>query len=68
MSDRFQVRFSGNFNHDKMTANSADDQRALDAVEAKQAFICPVQTDKVSDCGACGLCWTSKKPVVFITH
>jgi hypothetical protein len=68
MSDRFQVRFSGNFNHDKMTANSADDPRAVQAVEDKQAFICPVQTDKVSDCGACGLCWTSKKPVVFITH
>jgi len=67
-AERFQVRFSGNFDDATMTANSADDVRALAAVEAKQAFICPVQQDRVSDCGACGLCWSSKKPVVFITH
>lgn len=66
--DRFAVRFSGQFDEKNMTALSADDSRALDLVEAKEAFICPVQTDRVADCGACALCWTSRKPVVFITH
>lgn len=65
---RFAVRFSGNFNDDAMTANSYDDDRAKVSVTEKQSFVCPVQTDKVSDCGACGLCWSSKKPVVFYTH
>jgi hypothetical protein len=66
--DRFAIRFSGNFNDATMTANSADDARAMAAVKAKQAFICPVQTDRVADCGSCTLCWASRKPVVFITH
>ena len=80
-SDRWAIRFSGNFDRATMTANSADDSRAMDAVEAKQAFLCPTQISKVTgkyaakgeetlvpDCGACGLCWTASKPVVFITH
>jgi|14BtaG_2_1085337.scaffolds.fasta_scaffold03693_11 hypothetical protein len=80
--DRFAIRFSGNFDDESgWTANSYDDQRAVAAVQAKQAFLCPTQISKttgkyaqkgeetlVPDCGACGLCWTAKKPVVFITH
>lgn len=78
---RFAIRFSGNFDHDTWTALSADDSRAVDMVANKQAFICPtqisVETGKlakkdektlVPDCGACGLCWTAQKPVVFLTH
>ena len=79
--DRFAIRFSGNFDDATWTANSYDDQRAVAAVQAKQAFLCPTQISKatgkyakkdeetlVPDCGACGLCWTAQKPVVFITH
>ena len=66
--NRFAIRFSGNFEDPEFTANSADDTRAIAAVDAKQAFICPVQQDRVKDCGSCALCWTSRKPVVFITH
>jgi hypothetical protein len=79
--ERWAIRFSGNFDRATMTANSADDARAMDAVTAKQAFLCPTQISKVTgkyaakgeetlvpDCGACGLCWTAEKPVVFITH
>lgn len=65
---RFMVRQSGNFDQPYMTALSADDIRAMDKVNDKQAFVCPVQLDKTPDCGACGLCWTARKPVVFITH
>ena len=79
--ERWAIRFSGNFDRSTMTANSADDSRAMDAVNDKQAFLCPTQISKetgryaakgeetlVPDCGACGLCWTASKPVVFITH
>ena len=65
---RFAVRFSGSFTETTMTALSADDERAAPLVEAKKAFICPVQLDKTASCGSCGACWSSTKPVVFLTH
>jgi len=64
---RFAVRFSGNF-QDSFAANSFDDDKSKQSVNDKQSFICPVQTDKASDCGSCALCWQAKKPVVFLTH
>lgn len=68
VSPRFMVRESGAFKEAHMTAVSYDNPTAQGMLLYKQAFICPVQEDKVSDCGACGLCWTSEKPVVFKTH
>lgn len=65
---RFAVRFSGNFNQNNMTALSGDDPRAEKMLLAYAAFVCPVQTDKTSSCGTCGLCWTALKPVIFLTH
>ena len=64
---RFAIRASGNFQR-KFTALSMDDKRTAKKLKDKKAFVCPVQLDKTPDCGACGLCWTSAKPVVFITH
>lgn len=32
------------------------------------AFECPEQTGKVKSCAACGLCWTAKKTVKFLSH
>ena len=77
---RFAVRFSGSYT-DEFAALSADDDRALQLLNDKQAFVCPTQISKetgnlakkdeetlVSDCGACGLCWQASKPVVFLTH
>tara|TARA_R100000234_G_scaffold27033_1_gene15597 strand:- start:2349 stop:3122 length:774 start_codon:yes stop_codon:yes gene_type:complete len=79
--NRFAVRFSGNFTFDTWTANSYDDPVSVEMVKNKQAFLCPTQISKetgryakkdeetiVPDCGACGLCWTASKPVIFITH
>ena len=63
---RWMVRTSGDFTQAFSALN--DDQPNLDMVEKKKAFVCPVQTNKVSDCGACGLCWTANKPVVFLSH
>ena len=32
------------------------------------SFVCPEQTNKVKSCAACGLCWTTKKTVRFLSH
>lgn len=32
------------------------------------SFVCPEQTGKVKSCAACGLCWTAKKTVRFLSH
>ena len=78
---RFAVRFSGSFNDD-FSALSADNPAALDLVDQKRAFVCPTQITRenprqlakkgeetiAASCGDCGLCWASKKPVVFLTH
>ena len=65
---RFMVRVSGDFNLRTMTALSYDDERAIEQLVNKQAFICPVQEDKTDNCASCGLCWTAQKNVVFKTH
>lgn len=64
---RFAVRWSGDQTQD-FSALSMDDPRTVAKVEARQAFVCPEQTGKTSGCDTCGLCWTSTKPVAFITH
>jgi hypothetical protein len=81
-SSRFMVRESGQFNGDDMSALSFDDERALPMVTAKKAIVCPTQIAKrgayelaakgidtlTSNCGTCGLCWTTPKNIVFLTH
>lgn len=57
--DRVRVRFS-NGGDEPFAANS-------EAVDA-DCFICPQQTGKVKNCGDCGLCWTTSKPVKFLGH
>jgi hypothetical protein len=61
---------------------SFDDERALPMVTAKKAIVCPTQIAKrgayelaakgidtlTSNCGTCGLCWTTPKNIVFLTH
>jgi len=32
------------------------------------SFVCPEQTGKLPSCAACGLCWTTKKTVKFLSH
>ena len=68
ISPRWQVRTSGDINSPTMTALSGDNPLAMLKVKHKQAFICPVQLNKVDSCGTCGLCWQALKPVIFLTH
>jgi len=64
---RFAIRFSGNFD-DNFSANSFDDIRSQQAIERKEAILCPEQTKQVNSCADCALCWVAKKPVIFQTH
>ena len=65
--NRFALRYSGAFDRAD-SALSMDNPKAAALVAARQAFICPQQTGKVENCAACALCWTSPKPVAFLTH
>jgi hypothetical protein len=64
---RFAIRDSNNPNHN-FTALSMNSEIAKTKLKNKELFICPEQLGKVNGCGDCGLCWTSKKAVGFITH
>ena len=64
---RFAVRFSGNFD-DNFAANSFDDVRSKEAIERKEAILCPEQTGQVNSCADCAICWVAQKPVIFQTH
>jgi len=64
---RFAVRFSGNFD-DNFSANSYDDIRSKQAIERKEAILCPEQTKQVNSCADCAVCWAAQKPVIFQTH
>lgn len=64
---RFAVRFSGNFD-DNFSANSFDDIRSQQAIEKKEAILCPEQTKQVNSCADCAVCWAAQKPVIFQTH
>ena len=56
---RFQVRISDGGNAE-FSANPID--------EGFKGFTCPEQLKKVDNCASCGLCWTTKQNVNFITH
>ena len=56
---RFQIRISGGGDIE-YSANPIND--------GFTGFTCPEQTSKVASCASCGICWTSKKNVNFITH
>ena len=55
----FKIRFS-NLPTDDMSASSEH--------VSTDGITCPVQLDKTSSCGTCGLCWSAKKPIIFLDH
>jgi|TARA_R110000823_G_scaffold197542_1_gene328703 hypothetical protein len=57
--DTFKIRFS-NLPSDNLSASSEH--------VSKRGIVCPVQLDKTPNCGACGLCWVAKKPIIFLDH
>jgi hypothetical protein len=59
-ADRVSIRFSS---IETITAVDFNE-----AVEVPDAVVCPAQTGRVENCGACTVCWASKKLVTFIEH
>jgi len=37
-------------------------------IPVKGGIVCPEQTGKTSSCLTCGLCWSVRKPIQFLTH
>lgn len=72
---RFCIRFS-DYAESGAGAMADTNPLAAELIAAGQAFICPEQTqteerkesDKAIHCANCGLCWMSKKHVIFQTH
>ncbi len=62
--DRCVIRFSRN----KEYSAPADFKFAAEEGFKGDCFTCPEQTGKVKSCAACGLCWTAKKTVKFLSH
>jgi hypothetical protein len=58
-STRFYIRFSNKLDIEE-SANSID--------LGKKGITCLAQVDDKKTCATCTLCWTSKKPINFITH
>jgi hypothetical protein len=72
-SERCVIRHSGNFEAGNPKQYSQDPFKedwsyAADESFEGASFVCPEQTEKVKDCASCGLCWTTKKTVKFLSH
>ena len=58
-STRFYIRFS----------NKLDIEESANSIElGKKGITCLAQVDEKKTCATCTLCWSSKKPINFITH
>ena len=58
-STRFYIRFS----------NKLDIEESANSIElGKKGITCLAQIDEKKTCATCTLCWSSKKPINFITH
>ena len=62
--ERFAIRFSNDL-ESNFSANSFDITKPIKG----KSILCPVQENKTSNCGTCGLCWSSNdKQIIFKTH
>lgn len=59
--DRWRVRFSGH-------VLGGLGAVVVDQPEDSRHVLCPFETGKATDCGACGLCWTMDRTVEFVRH
>jgi hypothetical protein len=60
---RFAIRFS-NAPVDECSTVTIEHPRQ----KPPDAIICPAQTGKAESCGACALCWHTKKRIAFLQH
>lgn len=60
--DRFMIRHSDADDGFRSIVIDSEGENPVGAI------ICPVERGKSRDCGTCGLCWTTPKPISFIRH
>jgi hypothetical protein len=61
--ERFAIRFSNApVDEDSTVSIEHPIQKPADAI------ICPAQTGKTENCGACALCWHSRRRIAFLQH
>jgi hypothetical protein len=58
---RFAIRFSGMAAREKASILQGDG-------ESRLAIPCPAQTEATDCCATCGLCWHSKRSILFARH
>ena len=63
-AERCVIRHSGNFEADTITGWLYAAEESFEG----SSFDCPEQVGKVKSCADCGLCWTAKKTVRFLSH
>lgn len=59
--DRFFIRFSNQEMAGLPSAHVVDRDDGC-------GIVCPAQTDKTDCCGTCALCWSTPRPIYFLTH
>jgi len=59
--ERYRVRFSDD-HRTKFSAHVSTNN------ESAGGIMCPEQAGKTASCAACGYCWSSDNPVIFIEH
>lgn len=66
---RFAIRLSSDMNYARpKMAITVQSEREAKSRSRGQAIICPAQTGKTANCGTCGLCWNSERPIAFLAH
>ncbi len=63
---RCLIRFSGYQGDDVPAARTIE--RDPGEPRTADGIVCPVQTDRVSCCATCALCWSTDAPIAFIIH
>ena len=65
-NERCTIRFSRN--KEFTEGVQASNLFAAEESFSGASFVCPEQTGKIKNCASCGLCWTTKKTVRFLSH
>ena len=65
---KYKKRFSIRYSNDLKVRFSANSYDIVKPIKGK-SILCPVQENKTSNCGTCGLCWEMpKRQIIFKTH
>lgn len=68
--DRFRLRFSAETGERSSSVITEPSDPSKPRLRGKQAggIICPVESSDAPNCGSCGLCLNSRRPIVFKLH